>query len=585
MNLKPLHTIVIVLLFLAIGGGAAYLSNRAASIQGPSDLSKDRSGTLYVRIHQKVFVYKRDGELQNHFELGPLGIKEVWGGLAFFQNGDLLVSPSLLTDTNTGEAGPVRDRLNRCVLSTARCQVLSGYDRSFRRTFRAFIDDNDQIFLSNSASGRVTWLTSDGNEIDELSQTLDHPNKISRDGNKMIVADTDANSLLLVPLGTSQFSTEDQWTRISTEPINENDWRVSQPVDFTRVGDGWAVLVKNNTMTKAVLRHYDTAGVFTGETKLQRNGFIIALENFAGNLVVTDYRNMRVLRFSADGSVLDDLSSPEQEDYVAELEEQKAFYDTASILAWILFGVLLIGGMIYGIRQELLRINAQKPDQASSDAPPQADTQQPIFGDTRVQWVGMPRFDLFAIIIGLLVITLISLGFVGVGTEAKANFTGMNVIWMMCGVMLVLVIVPLGIARRRLKNTNIGVRDEWVIVRFPDGTTEIARDRDLLEMNNGFIINLRKVSVGNERHSLYSKKDMEALLKPRLEKARKLTGQEQIRWEWQHNRRTTLLVGSISVILLIAVLMLELGYGEDWLKGKIRNSASSECLTEETSQQ
>jgi hypothetical protein len=338
-------------------------------------------------------------------------------------------------------------------------------------------------------------------------------------------------------------------------------------------------------MKKAVLRHYNVAGAFTGETKLQRNGFIIALENLAGNLVVTDYRNMRVLRYGADGSVLDDLSSPEQERYIVELEEQKAFYDAASILTWILFGVLFIGGMIYGIRQELLRVNAQKPELANADASSQADTQKPIFGDTRVQWVGMPRFDLFAIVIGLLAITLVSLGFVDVGADAQAKCTGMNVIWMMCGVMLVLVIVPLGIVRRRLKNTNIGVRDEWVIVRFPDGTTEIARDRDLLEMNNGFIINQRKVSVGNERHTLYNKKDTESLLKPRLERAKKLTGREQMRWEWQHNRRATLLIGSISVILLIAALMLELGYGEDWLKGKIRNSTSSECLAEETSQQ
>ena len=583
MNLKPLHTIVIVMLFLAIGGGAAYLSNRAASFQGPSDLSKDHSGTLYVRIHQKVFVYDREGEYRNHFDISPLGVKEVWGGLTFFRNGDLLISPSLLADKSTGDAGAVLDRLNRCVLSTARCEVLGGHDKSFRRTFRTFIDNNDQIFLSNSVSGKVSWLNSDGSEIDELSQALEHPNKILRDGNQMIVADTDANSLLLVPLETSQFSSEDQWTRISTEPQDENGWRVSQPVDFARVGDGWAVLVKNEKMNRAVLRHYNKSGTFTRETKLQRKGFIIALETLAGNLVVTDYRNMRVLRFGPDGSVLDDLSSPEQARYT-QIEDQKAFYDTASVLAWVVFAVLVVGGMVYGIRQELLRVNAQKPDQASSDASSQADTQQPIFGDTSVQWVGMPRFDVLAIIIGLLVITLISLGFVDAGADAKARCSGMDVIWMMSGLMLVLVIVPLGIMRRRLKNTNVGVRDEWVMVRFPDGTTEIARDRDLLEMNNGFIINQRKVSVGNERQTLYRKKDLEALLKPRLERAKKLTVQEQMRWEWQHNRRTTLFIGSISVILLITVLVLEFGYGDDWLKNKIRNSASPECLAEEKSQ-
>ena len=144
------------------------------------------------------------------------------------------------------------DRLNRCVLSTGQCQVLSRHNKSFRRTFRTFIDSNDQVFLSDSASGKVTWLDSDCSVLDELS-----------------------------------------------------------------------------------------------------------LETLAGNLVATDYRNMRVLRFGPDSSALDDLSSPEQERYITELENQADFYNTSSALAWTLFGVLRVGGMIYGIRQELRRVNAQ----------------------------------------------------------------------------------------------------------------------------------------------------------------------------------------------------------------------------------
>ena len=139
MDVKPLHAIIILVLFLAIGAGAAYLSFSAVSIQGPSDLSKDHNGALYVRIHQKVFVYDVEGEYKNSFDLGPLGIKEIWGGLAFFRNGDLLLSPSLLSDTGATESGIVLDRLNRCALSTGQCQLLRHHEEPFRRTFRSLL--------------------------------------------------------------------------------------------------------------------------------------------------------------------------------------------------------------------------------------------------------------------------------------------------------------------------------------------------------------------------------------------------------------------------------------------------------------
>lgn len=584
MDVKPLPAIVILVLFLAIGGSAAYLSNRAISIQGPSDLSKDQNGALYVRIHQKVFVYDVEGEYKYNFDFGPLGISEIWGGLAFFRNGDLLLSPSLLSDGGATESGIILDRLNRCVLSTGQCQLLHSHETSFRRTFRTFIDSRDQIFLSDSARGKVSWLNSDGSVIDTLSKLLDHPNKILRDGNQIVVADTDANSLLIIPLEGSLFSAEDQWTRISTEPPKENSWRVSQPVDFSRVEEGWVVLVKDKKMSRSVLRHYDETGSFTGETKLQRRGFIIALETLAGNLIATDYRNRRVLRFRSDGSALRDLTSPEQEDYLAELEGQIDFYNTASALSWTLFGVLLVGGMVFGVRRELQRVNALKPVQPRENTAPQHDTEQPTWGDTRVDWLGKPRFDIFAVILGLMVVMLISLGFVEVGNGASVKCTGMNVILMMTGVISLAVIVPLAVLRKRLKNTNIGVRDEWVVVRFPDGNTEMARDRDLLQVNHGFIVNQRKVSIGNHRQFLYSKKDIETLLEPRLARAKSLTPGEHMRWEWQHNKRTTLIGGSISVIMLVAVLLLEFGYGEAWLKDKIHSGVNSECSTGDETQ-
>jgi len=578
MEVKPLRAILIACVFLAIGSVGVLTSMEAARIQGPSDLSVDRTGNLHVRIHQKIFVYNSDGDYQRDYDLSRFGIVDIWGGLSFFGNDDLLLAPVELAQS-TDQLNPpaVTHRLNRCDHYSGSCQGLAAFKHQFRRTYRAYIDLNDQIFLSDSASGEIHWLASDGSSIDTLPTRLSSPNKIVRDRDTVVVADTDAHSLLVIPLNEMGFAPQADWRRISTKPLEEDSWKVSQPVDFTFTESGWAVLVKNANMSRSAIRFYDDAGYQTGEIKLQREGFIIALESLGDELVATDYRDWRVLKFDTEGTHFGELSSPAQEEYISSLRSRVQAYNMASVIAGTVFVVLLVVGIVVAVRHELHKANTMKVEPAKTPSGQRADTRQPTPSDIGIKWLGKPRFDIPGILLIIVAaLTLLLIVLIPSLEPNKPCAMGPLILGLTLAMVLP-IFIPLAIIRKRIKNTRIGVRDEWVIVKFHDGAVDVARDRDLLVINNGFIINNRKAAIGNDKKYLYDKKDIDTQLQPLMANAKKLNISEQMAWEWRLNRKASLALGVLTVLALVIYVVLEFGSGKDWLQEQLTSMMGPEC--------
>jgi hypothetical protein len=330
-------------------------------------------------------------------------------------------------------------------------------------------------------------------------------------------------------------------------------------------------------MSRSAIRHYDDAGKQLGEIKLQRDGFIIALESLGDDLVATDYRNWRVLRFDSQGSEFGDLSSPAQEEYIEQLRGQVRLYDIATVAAWTLFIVLLVVGVVVAVRHELKKANNMKVAQAGSSADKKPDTRQPNLSEISIQWLKKPRFNLATVMLALIAGLTLGLIVLIPSLEPNKPCSIGQLIMALTLAMVIPIIVPLVVFRNRMHKTRVGVRDEWVIVQFHDSRVEMSRDRDLMTSNNGFIINNRRVGIGNDRHYLYDKKDIEALLQPRLAKAKKLGVGAQMAWEWQHNRRTTLALGVLTVLALALYVALEFGTGKEWMEKQLIAMMGPEC--------
>jgi hypothetical protein len=205
------------------------------------------------------------------------------------------------------------------------------------------------------------------------------------------------------------------------------------------------------------------------------------------------------------------------------------------------------------------------------------DTRRPSASDIGIRWLKQPRLDLLKVVLALTVGLGLGLILMVPSLDADAPCPIGPLILTLALVLILPVLIPLAVLARRFHNTRIGVRDEWVVVRFPDGNLESGRDRDLHSVKNGFIINNRRVAVGHEAYPLYDKSDVRTLLQPRLANATAMGLREQFIFDWQHNRGVLLAAGVAILLAIAAIIALESDGADNWLEQRLAAMLGPEC--------
>lgn len=572
MAVKPLHALLIVLLFGGLVVMASWSSMQATQIGGPTDLRIDSRDRLHVRIHDRVLVYSQSRMLVDEYSLGQFGIGDIWGSYAFFNDHSLLLSPASLQDDDTALSKPIAQadlgKLMRCTPATGNCSVLEQFGRRFKQTYRADIDENGDIFLADTGTGEVFWLSGGGEVRAMLAANLDRPNQLRRYADTLAIANTEAEELLLIPLLDGRFAAADQWTHLSTAGSENRSHKHTRPLDFTRLGTHWWVLAKTADMRSGALYRYTPEGNYLADFELPPGADPFALTVFGGELLVADYALMRVYRYSSDGEYLGDLVSVEQTDFVAGLVKRKNNYTVLQYAAWGVFSLALVVGLIVGIARELKK-SASSNASEDEDIAPRVTTARPHPMDPRIHWLHARkaplRTGMLAFFAMLLMPLVLALDLPGEGGDSAecTRLTMEIVIWGGCG-LLAAITLPLGLHMRNITRTRIGVADEWVLVDHGNGVVRIARDEELLRVNNGFIIDQTTVPTGTPQVSLYDKAEVEQWLKPRMQRATHLGPLAQTKWQWQHKRSLFIALAIGIALMVVLLVMVEAGWAEQW---------------------
>lgn len=151
------------------------------------------------------------------------------------------------------------------------------------------------------------------------------------------------------------------------------------------------------------------------------------------------------------------------------------------------------------------------------------------------------------------------------------HFSVSVVMWSFSAAMLLL-FIPLLFFIRGVVNNRLGFRNEWVLVERRSGPVLMARDEDLTRVNNGFIIEGVTIPTGNPRFTLYTRKDLETWLHPRLARGKDLGPMRQLSWQWQHRRGQFILMITAIIAGLALIAAMEGGWMEaqfkDWLENQ-----------------
>lgn len=359
---------------LAIFGGLLFAQYWAGSQwrskQGPDLLATDQQGNLYIGLHSKILRYSPSGKYLDQRDLMQMGVKSRIGGIAFFPNGDLLMVPQnyqpsflqrLLIQYRI--TAPIRSsvqgmsgRLSRCAWETMSCTPLPELTRQFSGAFWVDIDADENIFLADTSGHQLFWLDKEGKEIDRLSglSSLQFPNQIKRQGNKLWIANCNDNSLSSISLQQHKFAqTLERFSLIDSRLPAKDRW----PIGVVIAEDDYLVLAKGGNLMYGSIVRMDSAGkiedVFMDATESNNVAAdFIALAWFNGEVLAADYASLSIKRFSKYGAFNGQFDAPEFIEIAAVYRHQLAQYQQWERYFSLLFWLLLVLGIALALYLE-----------------------------------------------------------------------------------------------------------------------------------------------------------------------------------------------------------------------------------------
>ena|GEM_PF-5857763 len=385
------------LLFAQHWAGSQWRSN-----QGPDLLATDQQGNLYIGLHSKILRYSPGGNFLDQRDLMQLGIETHIGGIAIFPNGDLLMVPQnyqpsflqrLLIQYRI--TAPVRSsvqgssgRLSRCVWETMVCTPLPELTQQFGDVFWVDIDSEENIFLADTSQHQIFWLDKDGKEIDRIGglSSLQFPNQIKRQGNKLWIANCNDNSLSNVSVQQNKFSQAIERFPLIDARLPANDrW----PIGVVVAEDDFLVLAKGSNLMHGSIVRMDGAGkiedVFTGAMGSQKSvEDYIALAWVNNEVFAADFASLSIKRFSKYGELKGEFNAPEFIAATGLYRQQMVQYQQwERYFSWLFWSLLIVGfalAFYLERRHKALLVSDDVIAEANPHFAPQTN-------DKRIQWL------------------------------------------------------------------------------------------------------------------------------------------------------------------------------------------------------
>ena len=576
MEIKARDVVLVLLVFGILLAGIFRFGAAETAQQGPSLLRVNQQGDLFVVFNEKLFRLYADGTHADTYDLHELGVGELIGGFAFFRNGDLLLRTGDSTpnwyeqlliqlrvrqpEQATGAPG---DRLTRCNLESLACAPLKGFEQTFKRTFRVDIDANDNIFIADTGREALYWLDPDGYRLSEVGSGFRLPNQLVRNGDRIVVTNTNRKALTFVPMKSRRFVPMQEWSHLKVDVPEAKQTGEVWPMDLIKVGSEWWVLSQRHNMMNGDVFRFSEDGGYQGQLHLPDEVDPLGLAMLGEEVVVTDYAGLRLLRFSEQGEARRELIVPEIANYANSVRAARAHYARLQILLWAVFAGALVFGFAVAINGELKRQRESSTAQSAARLQGESfsESERPAPDDPDIHWVPLSKAFLRQLKLLYLVMTVIPLGglllFIPFLDKLTENPGSGLLIAGLCAILIAFTVVLVLVLRKTMRNIGVGVVREWVLLRSPSNKIAVGRGAEIGITANAIIIGAVSVPSGGRKMSTFDPEEWTEWVEPRLTHARKFTAFDMIRWSWKHQRAINLVGIGAAILMLVALPWLD----------------------------
>lgn len=560
-ELSPAVSVLLLLMFCTLLWAVFLLRSTAVGLPTLTHMHTSPDGKLYIMLGTDLFEHDEAGLPVRRIDLRELGVTDVIGDFAFFNNGDMLIrigvdsrstSDKLRQYFRRDNLQPIhleveKSGLFRCDLSAMQCAPFGKQYNNFDQSFYLAVDwESDRVLVADSSRHRLLLFSSNGDLLAETRQGLKYPNQVIYRNGLAYVANANRHEVAVFEVGESSLKRTVRGflaAEVGTQ-LRGHIWTSS----VMAVGDQFWVVNSDSDMANGVVVRFDRSGERLDELELPEAADVFSILPFDGEMLVNDLRAGKIYRYSYMGERRSDFESSLLDAELAALAQEKESYYRWMYIVIAIFSVAFIAGLVIGVRGEM-DIEEQLPSSNSEELALVPNT-------PGIHWISIDskftnRIKLMVWIITALGLLMLSLLWVLIGTENPLGF------FLAAAVMLSLMI-GVKYLLSRFTRQQLGVKGDSVIAIDGGGNYAAARSEHLRYSGNRLVVGNVVISLRTNQ-PLFPEEQLVEHLYPLLKSAQYLTQMQMmgVVMRLKPIQSAFAIVG--IVLLLLAVILLEGG--------------------------
>ena len=332
---RTVAAIVCMLLFVACLGLFAWASNLGAAVTGPVHITANATRIL-VTLNGELLVLDSSGALQERRSLEALGIDPYPIDLRWQDDSTLLVA----TQRPAG--------LHSCNYPAWQCRAIENplFENLYRQ-IKVLPDPSDEgFFISDTAGGRLYWLSTDGRNSRELpaAKGFNTVNDIALDDEQRLwVADSGNRRIVMLQADANgEWGITGELSAKSAPARPDVDWPMM--IALSADGNAW-VVQPDATGHRADLLLYDAQLGVKARIDLPDDADPTDVVRSGQSMLITDRDNYRLMSVDIHSHAVSDFGGHRLQAILDAAARERADADSTTDLAlagMVVFGVLMV---------------------------------------------------------------------------------------------------------------------------------------------------------------------------------------------------------------------------------------------------
>ncbi|MFT5717689.1 MAG: hypothetical protein ACI9T7_001885 [Oleiphilaceae bacterium] len=551
VNVKT--TLIVILSFIGLIASWAYFNTKSLSADSPSFIKTNPIGNVVVNLGDDFYEVTVDGIDTQNFSALDVGLDKTRGDFDFFSNGDVLIYSSSYTPSlqdnlkafarmneSENRAPESGEGFYRCVFSGSECSVFSTNLPTFNRGFRLTIDENDNVYISDTSRHRILKVSSNGELIATLDKDLNFPNDIYWENNVLWFVNTNNHEVTSIEVNSEGFG----------EPLKSfkpNIPGAQFPTDFTKFENGWYVLSMDGAMANGKLAKFNVSGELLDVVDVERGADLIGVIKAGDQLIIPDMKHLRYRAINIH-------DNKEQEDFSSaliakHLKESRSIVNKNDRLAWLVIVIGIIAFLILAyvaIKSEVKAINSDVQhyeDNTDSEVDMPEGVQEYWIPESK-QFLMIKKTTRWLFPLGALVVII---GCIFILFE----FEKFHVLLIPMGMCMAIFYFSWRMLKN-FSNVGIGISGSLIMVRSHEKKTTVGKNSEISFSSSALCIGDAVIPI-----KLFDIDEMERWVKPRLKSATQLSEVQMIAKQWKLRHPILIEPIKMCAAMLVAITLME----------------------------